>query len=86
MEQNSPVEFVRVRDRIADLILTFCQNNWAFRADDLRTYISNMVGGAVAPGSPDRILRDLRQRGLIDYRVTNRRASSYEIISIANYG
>jgi hypothetical protein len=36
----------------------------------------------VAPASTDRILRDLRARGLLDYRVTNRRLSLYEITNV----
>jgi hypothetical protein len=35
--------------------------------------------GIAAPASADRILRDLRQKGVIDYKVLGRRASLYAV-------
>jgi ribosomal protein S25 len=34
-----------------------------------------------APAIADRILRDLRQRGVVEYRVLSRRESLYEVMT-----
>jgi hypothetical protein len=52
-----------------------------FTAGDLRAYISYQVG-QVAPGSPDRILRDLRQRGVINYELVSRAKSLYRALPL----
>lgn len=72
----------RVSARIGRHILTFCQARIAsgqldFRMDELRAYVQAQAG--VAPDSPSRILRDLRQQGLLRYEVVNRRASHYRL-------
>lgn len=69
----------RVSVRIGRAIVAFCAEQGLFHADDLRAYVTANVG-IVAPGSADRILRDLRQRGCLNYRVVNRRDSLYEMI------
>lgn len=76
------IELARVRNRIGPCVLTFCQERYAagasnFHADDLRRYVIAHIG--VAPSSPDRILRDLRQKRVIGYTNTNRRESLYRI-------
>lgn len=76
-EQDS--ELKRVEERIAEAIVEFCRNNDRFRAETLRRFVRGRVG-IVAPGSPDRVLRDLRQRGFLDYRVVSRSESMYEVI------
>jgi hypothetical protein len=70
----------RVSSRIARAILDFVSQRDAFRGDELLAHVEREVGH-VAPGSPDRILRMLRKRGRVDYRVTNRRESAYEVVS-----
>ena len=67
----------RVSDRIAGSILEFLEGNITFHADDLRNYVTEKVG-VVAPGSADRVLRLLRQKGRVDYIVLNRRESLYQ--------
>lgn len=81
---NAP-ELDRVGGRIAGTVLQFCR--WRiigapheFRMAELQGYVLQHTG--VAPDSPGRILRDLRQRGLIDYRVVNRRASLYQLLGV----
>lgn len=80
-EQQREIE--RVRSRIAAAILAAHRHalNWwpsrLWHADDLRRSIEYAIG-PTAPGSVDRILRDLRQRRLLNYRVVNRRQSLYE--------
>jgi hypothetical protein len=68
----------RVSSRIARAIIDFCRCQKIFHADALRAYVVDATG-ITAPASADRILRDLRQRGVIDYRVVDRRASLYEV-------
>ena len=68
--------------RIGAAILDFC---WAriggeFHADDLRRHVTSSIG-VCAPGSADRVLRDLRQRGAINYICIRRSASLYRILS-----
>lgn len=71
----------RVTTRIEQAILTFCRKHKRFHADDLRKAVVRETGIA-APGSADRILRHLRQRHTLDYRVINRRESLYEVLSL----
>jgi hypothetical protein len=78
-EQQENLE--RVSSRIASAIIRFCREHRRFHADELRKYVVSETGIA-APGSSDRILRDLRQRKIIDYRVLNRRESLYEVLWI----
>jgi hypothetical protein len=76
-EQQANLE--RVSSRIALAILRFCGAHKFFHADDLRKAVIRETGIA-APASADRILRHLRQRGKLDYRVLDRRASYYEVL------
>jgi hypothetical protein len=78
-EQGENLE--RVNQRIGESVLEF-HDSWGydrpFHADDLRNFV---IGHAqVAPASADRILRDLRQRGLLDYKIVNRRQSLYQFV------
>jgi hypothetical protein len=73
-------EVARVEKGIALDVIEFCRTHATFRADELRAYV--VAKGGRAPGSPDRILRQLRVRGVVSYRVLDRRASLYEIRSV----
>jgi hypothetical protein len=67
----------RVRDRIGDAIVGFSEVSAPqFRMDDLRRHVVRAVG-VIAPASPDRVLRALRQEGRLNYVVVSRRASLY---------
>lgn len=71
----------RVRLRITTRILEFHQRQGyeaAWHADDLRNFVIEEV--TVAPASADRVLRDLRQHGVLDYVVLNRRQSLYQFV------
>lgn len=70
----------RVRERIAAAIVEFSSNRKEFFADELRAYVTQKVE-RVAPGSPDRVLRDLRQKGVLNYRVISRSKSRYELLA-----
>lgn len=81
-EQNRNLD--RVRSRIGRAIIAFLSSRTSFRADELRQYVASQAGVALAPGSSDRVLRDLRQSGLINYRVLSRRQSLYEVLPAAS--
>lgn len=67
----------RVTLAIGEAVECFVQTHRVWHAADLRAFvIANF--GEVAPGSPDRVLRQLRLRGRIDYQVVSRRDSLYE--------
>jgi hypothetical protein len=51
-------------------------NGAEFHAQDLRDHVTALVPNT-APSSPDRILRDMRQRGEVQYVVVSRRDSRY---------
>ena len=82
-EQNENLN--RVSRRIAPAIIQFHEakktgNSPLFLADDLREFVINKVGSYLAPASPDRVLRDLRKRGRLDYRVISRSESKCEFV------
>lgn len=66
-----------IKARLADT-----ENNGAFTADQLRFYVNNNVAGGVSPSSADRVLRMLRQEGLVDYCVLNRGRSLYRALPL----
>lgn len=72
----------RVRSKIGKVVLEFCQRRVgkSFHSQDLAEFVEERAGSA--PASPDRVLRDLRRRGLVDYRVVSRAKSLYEILSV----
>lgn len=78
---NQAGHLERVSSRIGAAVLEFCQSNRTFHAGDLHRYVAETTG-ITAPGSADRILRDLRKRGVVGYRVISRRESLYEITSV----
>jgi hypothetical protein len=87
-EQRENLE--RVYSRIARAIIEFLRmhntpmhDTW--HADDLRKHVVAKTGIA-APASADRVLRDLRQRGIINYRVINRSQSLYKTLYVPPEG
>jgi hypothetical protein len=78
----------RVTDQIAGHVMKFLSAhlNKEFHVESLRRYVSDHVGGYIAPGSPDRILRALRQKGAVDYVVVNRRQSLYKAVPVKGQG
>lgn len=71
----------RVCSRIAAAIVGFAVAGRQFRADELRQHVKAECG-ELAPGSADRVLRDLRKRGLVNYRCINRKDSLYEVVAL----
>jgi len=80
-EQQANLDRVSYRINLA--VMAFCRSIGVkeFYADELRRYVRRMVG-EVAPGSPDRILRNLRQTGQIDYVVVSRSESLYRMLRV----
>ena len=73
-------EIARVEKGIALHVLEFCRTHSTFHAEHLRFYVQARTGRA--PSSPDRILRQLRSRGVLRYRCTDRAASLYEVLEV----
>lgn len=79
-------EIERVSSRIAESILSFARARLQmkrpeFFAEELRTWIRQSVG-EVAPDSPGRILRQLRQQKRLAYEVVNRAESKYRLSEV----
>ena len=71
----------RVTGNIADLILAFFEGYQVgemFHAEDLFKFVAARCD--VAPASVDRVMRDMRRRGWVNYEVVNRSASLYRKI------
>lgn len=51
-----------------------------FYIEELRNYVWDNKDTNFAPTSPDRILRDLRQKGVVKYKVIDRARSLYKVL------
>lgn len=82
-EQKENIE--RVSSRIGVAITEFWSERIGkqFHVEDLRKFVSAKVGEKVAPASPDRILRQLKQSGKVNYKIVSRRKSLYEALPVA---
>jgi hypothetical protein len=85
-DREQSENLIRVSGAISKAIIGFLRarlNNGTpeFFADELRQWVSCSL--SVAPGSADRILRDLRKAGRVSYRVINRPKSLYRVESVA---
>jgi hypothetical protein len=82
-EQRENLE--RVSERISQHILAFAKLRLEagapdFRMEDLVEYVRTKVP-VVAPDSASRILRDLRQQGVLGYVVVSRSGSHYRLLA-----
>lgn len=79
-------ELGRVSKRIAEAITEYVQNalerRVPFSAQNVRAHVEFMCG-RTAPGSADRVMRSLRQAGVINYRCVDRAQSLYEALPLA---
>lgn len=83
--QTQGVNLRRVRSGIAPHILEFFAARKVgdrFHNSDLWQFITAEKRHRCAPGSPDRIMRDLAQAGVIGYEVVSRPESLYEITKL----
>ena len=60
------------------ILAFFAQTTGTFHMEDLRQFIARRKVSC-APGSPERILRDLRKRGELNYVLESRRQSLYRV-------
>lgn len=67
----------RIGGSIQDFFAAHAEGH-QFYVEELRRWVL-VNTGILAPASADRVLRDLRQKGLLDYHVVNRRQSLYQI-------
>lgn len=80
----------RVATKIAPLVMEFCRQIWAdakrslpqFHAVELTAFVRRRMDG-LAPDSAGRILRELRKRGRVDYKIVSRRDSLYQLMAVA---
>ena len=76
-------QLTRVSAKIGGVIIRFFSDKsfgFRFHMKDLLTAVRSEFP-YIAPDSPSRVMRDLRQKSVIDYRVINRKNSLYEITS-----
>lgn len=89
MTQQMTIDFdqqanlTRVSGRIAGIVLDFLRAHVGqqFHLSELQTYCQARAPGS--PTSPDRVMRDLKRRGLCSYRVLSRSDSLYECLEAA---
>lgn len=80
----------RVATKIAPLVHDFCREIWSdakrslpqFHMVELTAYVRRRIDG-LAPDSAGRILRELRKRGRVDYKIVSRRDSLYQLTKVA---
>jgi len=73
-----------MRDSISEYVYQYCAANIGetITASKLYTYIVGATGGEFAPDTPARILRKLRDQGVVSYYVPERRKGQYIITSV----
>jgi hypothetical protein len=82
---DDPLERARVYQTIAPIIQEFFGQRGAteFHVEELRQYVLDRAA-TIAPDSPGRILRAMRQNGILDYLVIDRRRSLYRFCDQAD--
>lgn len=81
--QTQAANLKRCKSKLAPFVIAFFQNRGIgaqFHGGDLSRYVS--ACSPCAPSSPDRIMRDLAEDGVLAYEVINRRQSLYEITKL----
>lgn len=81
-------ELQRVAEKIAGAVIDFCACHRSFFMDELTSDVRSSMAGQghmIAPDSPGRVLRLLRQKKVIAYRVLSRPDSLYEVLSVATH-
>jgi hypothetical protein len=77
------VELQRVKMKTSDWIKQFFdahQLGEQFHAEDLHNFVRDKAN--IAPASADRIMRDMKQSGEINYEVVNRSQSLYRKLAV----
>lgn len=84
---SQTAELSRVTNNIRGHIIAFAKERltWGqpqFRMPELHDYIRK--NARIAPASPDRVLRQLRKEGKVNYRVVSLAASQYELLAVCD--
>ena len=75
------IQITRVKTSIGDHVAAFFANRNhgdEFHGEELTDYVKRQA--STAPGSPDRIMRQMRRAGELDYEVVSRSQSLYRIL------
>lgn len=76
--REQTAQIARVRGRIGQAVIEFARTRVGeFGIEELQRFVRERC--AVAPSSPDRILRQLRREGVLDYECVSRSAALYRI-------
>lgn len=78
-------QLARVADGIERTVFTWCSHNIgrSFHLAEFTTAVQAAHNGYVAPDSPARLLRLLRQRGLVKVALLSRSSSLYRVDGVA---
>lgn len=84
MDQNLmyPTAAAAVEAFVAQRLANTDESGAAFTSDQLRFYVNNNMEKTVSPSTADRVLRDLRKQGKLDYLVLNRGRSLYRAVPL----
>ncbi len=80
-------QLARVKGSIADVIVEFFRVRRVgdrFFASDLHKFVGERA--QIAPASADRVMRDLRKGGQVNYCVISRSRSEYRVEEVAKRG
>lgn len=75
----------RVSNSIAQVVTEFVNKRIGqeFHGSEVKSACNLALGfTGIAPSSPDRVMRDLRQRGKINYELVNRAKSLYRALPL----
>ena len=78
-EFDQATELARVTAGIGRFVVEFFDSidiGSEFHASDLKQFVESRAEYG-APGSPDRVMRDLRKRGAVNYELVSRSKSLY---------
>ena len=77
-----------MKKSIAQVIIKFVNEHIGqeFTGRTLRTYVLVNISSVIAPGSPDRIMRELKKKKLINYELVSRHESLYKAVPLVPKG
>lgn len=86
MSVEQATQMAHVMGRVAKLVMAFARRKkrpYDFNAKDLQVYCEERTGEHhIAPGTADRVLRQLRKDGRLNYVVLDRTKSLYRMLSV----
>ena len=80
-------ELARVSTKLDDIVVRYCRTlllceESEFIMKELSQFVAVITKGQAAPDSAGRILRNLRQRGVVSYEVVSRSQSRYRVLGV----